>query len=143
MQVAEQLLESGYAYQYDEGVIRFRIVPGTKITFQDRVQGNMTMRSDDLEEYVLVRSNGQPTYMLSASVDDHDSNVTHVIRGQDHITNTFKQILLLNALGWNLPVYAHIPLIYSTDGEKLSKRVKSSSVQEYQAAGILPNALCN
>ncbi len=112
-------------------------------TIQDHVQGRVDVQNSELDDFVLLRSDGTPTYMLSVVVDDHDMGVTHVIRGDDHLNNTFRQNVIYDALGWEKPVYAHIPLILGPDGKKMSKRHGAASVEEYQKMGYLPEAMRN
>ena len=122
--------------------VRFR-VPESAVTFRDAVMGEITVESDTIEDFVLLRSSGQPTYHLGVVVDDIDMRVTHIIRGADHISNTPKQILLYRALGASLPQFAHVPLILGPDKAKLSKRHTATSVAAYQEQGIVPEALRN
>ena len=103
----------------------------------------MSVDNSQLDDLVLLRSDGTPTYMLSVVVDDHDMNITHVIRGDDHLTNTFRQIQIYKACGWKTPEFGHIPLIYGPDGAKLSKRHGAASAQDYMDLGFLPEALSN
>ncbi len=125
-------------------VIRFCAPRGGEITIADRVQGNVTVANDELDDMVLLRSDGTPTYMLSVVVDDHDMGVTHVIRGDDHLNNAFRQLAMIRALRWEEPVYAHVPLIHGSDGAKLSKRHGALGVETYRdEMGILPEALSN
>ncbi len=125
-------------------VIRFRAPRGGETTISDRVQGDVTVANDELDDMVLLRSDGTPTYMLSVVVDDHDMGVTHVIRGDDHLNNAFRQLAMIRALGWREPVYAHVPLIHGSDGAKLSKRHGALGVEAYRDdMGVLPEALCN
>ena len=125
-------------------VIRFRAPRGGETTIDDRVQGRVTVANDELDDMVLLRSDGTPTYMLSVVVDDHDMGVTHIIRGDDHLNNAFRQLAMIRALGWEDPVYAHVPLIHGQDGAKLSKRHGALGVEAYRdSMGILPEALCN
>ena len=125
-------------------VIRFRAPRGGETTIADRVQGDVTVANDELDDMVLLRSDGTPTYMLSVVVDDHDMGVTHVIRGDDHLNNAFRQLAMIRALGWPEPVYAHVPLIHGSDGAKLSKRHGALGVESYRdEMGVLPEALCN
>ncbi|WP_417243248.1 glutamate--tRNA ligase [Celeribacter sp.] len=102
---------------------------------RDQVQGDVTIRNDQLDDMIVLRSDGTPTYMLAVVVDDHDMGVTHVIRGDDHLNNAARQIPIYEAMGWPLPVYAHIPLIFGPDGKKMSKRHGATGVKEYQAMG--------
>lgn len=110
---------------------------------EDLVQGKITVNNNQLDDMILLRSDGTPTYMLSVVVDDHDMGITHVIRGDDHLTNTFRQKQLYQACHWNEPLFSHIPLIHGADGAKLSKRHGALGVEAYAAMGILPEALCN
>ncbi len=115
-----------------------------EITVDDRVQGAVTVRAAELDDFILLRSDGTPTYMLSVVVDDHDMGVTHVIRGDDHLSNTHRQLALIRALGWPEPVYAHVPMIHGPDGAKLSKRHGAVGVETWRdEKGILPEALEN
>jgi glutamyl-tRNA synthetase len=107
------------------------------------VQADVTVSNSQLDDMVLLRSDGSPTYMLSVVVDDHDMGVTHVIRGDDHLTNAFRQIQIYKACGWNIPKFGHIPLIYGPDGAKLSKRHGAVSAVEYKDLGYLPKAIFN
>ena len=108
------------------------------------MQGNVTVANDELDDMVLLRSDGTPTYMLSVVVDDNDMGVTHVIRGDDHLNNAFRQLAMIRAMGWKEPIYAHVPLIHGSDGAKLSKRHGALGVEEYRdAMGVLPEALNN
>jgi glutamyl-tRNA synthetase len=125
-------------------VIRFRAPRGGETTIADRVQGNVTVANDELDDMVLLRSDGTPTYMLSVVVDDHDMGVTHVIRGDDHLNNAFRQLAMIRAMGWQEPIYAHVPLIHGSDGAKLSKRHGALGIEAYRdEMGVLPEALCN
>ncbi|WP_448578504.1 glutamate--tRNA ligase [Thermaurantiacus sp.] len=115
-----------------------------EVTVHDQVQGPVTVANAELDDFILLRSDGTPTYMLSVVVDDHDMGVTHVIRGDDHLSNTHRQLALIRALGWPEPVYAHVPMIHGPDGAKLSKRHGAVGVEAYRdAMGILPEALEN
>ena len=125
-------------------VIRLRAPQTGSVTIEDRVQGCVTVDNAELDDFVLLRSDASPTYMLSVVVDDHDMGVTHVIRGDDHLNNAFRQLALIRALGWPEPVYAHVPLIHGSDGAKLSKRHGALGVEEYRdAMGMLPEAVSN
>jgi glutamyl-tRNA synthetase len=110
---------------------------------EDQVQGRVVWQNENLDDFVLMRSDGTPTYMLAVVVDDHDMGVTHVIRGDDHLNNGARQTQIYRALGWNVPVFAHIPLIHGPDGAKLSKRHGALGVDAYRAMGYLPNAMRN
>ena len=116
-------------------VIRLRTPDSGETVIDDQVQGKVTIRNDQLDDMVLLRSDGTPVYMLAVVVDDHDMGVTHVIRGDDHLNNAARQMGIYTAMGWPLPVYAHIPLIHGPDGKKLSKRHGALGVEEYQAMG--------
>lgn len=124
-------------------VIRLKAETEGFTEFDDLVQGHIKIKNSQMDDMILVRSDGMPTYMLSVVIDDIDMNVTHVIRGDDHLTNTFRQIQLYKALGANVPQFAHIPLINGSDGAKLSKRHGAVDVMEYAKMGILPEALFN
>ena len=123
--------------------IRLRAAQEGETVIEDKVQGKVTFANKDLDDLVLLRSDGNPTYMLAVVVDDHDMGVTHVIRGDDHLTNAARQTQLYQALGWDAPVWAHIPLIHGPDGAKLSKRHGALGVDAYRAMGYLPAALRN
>ena len=110
---------------------------------QDAVQGEVTVENAQLDDMILLRADGTPTYMLAVVVDDHDMGVTHVIRGDDHLNNAFRQLQIIKAMGWPEPVYAHIPLIHGADGAKLSKRHGALGVDAYRDMGFLPAALRN
>ena len=122
-------------------VIRFRAPIKGETVNQDLVQGSVTVSNSQLDDMVLLRADGSPTYMLSVVVDDHDMGVTHAIRGDDHLTNSFRQIQLFHAIGWAPPQYAHIPLIHGPDGTKLSKRHGALGIDSYREMGFLPEAL--
>ena len=125
-------------------VIRLRAPAEGETTIEDRVQGAVTVRNSELDDMILLRSDGTPTYMLAVAVDDHDMGVTHVIRGDDHLNNAFRQLALIRAMGWLEPIYAHIPLIHGADGAKLSKRHGALGVDAYRdALGMLPEAVSN
>ncbi|ODR94730.1 glutamate--tRNA ligase [Methyloceanibacter stevinii] len=129
-----------------EGVapaIRFKAPRDGETVIEDRVQGRVTFANKDLDDFVLLRSDGTPTYMLSVVVDDHDMGITHVVRGDDHLTNAARQTQLFEALGWETPIYAHVPLIHGPDGAKLSKRHGALGVEAYREMGYLPVALRN
>jgi glutamyl-tRNA synthetase len=110
---------------------------------EDLVQGRVTVANAELDDMILLRSDGTPTYLHAVVVDDHDMGITHVLRGDDHLTNTFRQIQIYKAAGWDLPEFAHIPLIHGADGAKLSKRHGAVSILEFREQGFLPEALCN
>jgi glutamyl-tRNA synthetase len=125
------------------GVIRLKAPREGETLVNDMVQGPVRFPNKDLDDFVLLRSDGNPTYMHAVVVDDHDMGVTHIIRGDDHLTNAGRQTLLYQALGWNVPVMAHIPLIHGADGAKLSKRHGALGADAYRAMGYLPEALRN
>ena len=124
-------------------VVRFKSkVEGTSI-LNDLVQGDVEIENITIEDFIILRNDGTPTYNLSATVDDHQMHMTHIIRGDDHKINTFKQIQIYLAMGWSLPAFAHIPLIHTTEGKKLSKRDNASTLDDYSKIGIMPDALRN
>jgi len=123
--------------------IRLKAPQTGATTLDDVVQGPVTVANDQLDDMVLLRADGTPTYMLAVVVDDHDMAVSHVIRGDDHLTNAFRQAQLYCALDWPLPVFAHIPLIHGADGAKLSKRHGALGIDAYRDDGFLPEAVCN
>jgi glutamyl-tRNA synthetase len=141
-EAAEQLLSSGHAYE-DEGAVRFRVPDRGEITFHDAILGDITNPLSAIQDFVIRRSDGSPLYNLAVAVDDRDMGITHVVRGQDHVSNTPRQLMLLQTLGEQPPVYAHIPLLHGPDGGKLSKRHGAASVQELRDAGYLPEAVRN
>ena len=124
-------------------VVRIKSPIDGVTVIKDQVQGDVTIRNDQLDDMVLLRSDGTPVYMLAVVVDDHDMGVTHVIRGDDHLNNAARQMMIYTAMGWPLPVYAHIPLIHGEDGKKLSKRHGATSVEDYQAMGYPAAAMRN
>jgi glutamyl-tRNA synthetase len=140
--VAEQLLADGAAYE-DEGAVRFRMPDEGVTAFDDVVLGRIEVPNEELEDLVLVRSDGRPTYNFASPLEDMWDGITHVIRGPDHISNTPKQINVLRAVGAQLPVYAHVPNVNGADGAKLSKRHGAVSVEDFRAAGYVPEALMN
>ncbi|OQX85365.1 glutamate--tRNA ligase [candidate division KSB1 bacterium 4484_87] len=123
-------------------VVRFKTEPG-KTNFSDEVRGSLTFDNKEIDDFIILRSDKMPTYHLAVVVDDHDMGITHVIRGDDHLTNTPKQVLLYQALGWEIPVFAHVPLILGSDRKRMSKRHGATSVVEYKEMGYLPQALFN
>jgi glutamyl-tRNA synthetase len=137
-----QLLESGHAYE-DDGAVRFRVPDEGEISFEDAVLGEVTNPYSAIADFVIQRSDGSPLYNLAVAVDDRDMGITHVVRGQDHVSNTPRQLMLLQALGAEPPTYAHIPLLHGPDGKKLSKRHGAASVQEVRDQGYLPEAVRN
>ncbi len=125
-------------------VVRIKAPREGETTIQDEVQGTVTVANAEIDDFVLLRSDGTPTYMLAVVVDDHDMGVTHVIRGDDHLNNAFRQLVIIHAMNWPIPVYAHVPLIHGADGAKLSKRHGALGVDAYRdELGILPEALFN
>jgi len=124
-------------------VIRFKSKTEGISSLNDLVQGIVEIENITIEDFVILRNDGSPTYNLSASVDDHQMNITHIIRGDDHKINTFKQIQIYNAMKWDLPSFAHIPLIHTIEGKKLSKRDNASTLDDYSKIGIMPDALRN
>jgi len=124
-------------------VLRFKAPRDGETVIEDRVQGMVRIANAQLDDMVLLRADGTPTYMLAVVVDDHDMAITHIIRGVDHLTNVARQSQLYRALGWTPPVFAHVPLIHGPDGAKLSKRHGALAVEAYREMGYLPEALCN
>ena len=124
-------------------VIRIRAPLEGETVIEDHVQGTVRFPNKDLDDLVILRSDGTPTYMLAVVVDDHDMGVTHVIRGDDHLTNAARQAIITRGLGWEVPEQAHIPLIHGPDGAKLSKRHGALGVEAYRSMGYLPEALRN
>jgi glutamyl-tRNA synthetase len=140
--VAEDLVAQGYAYE-DEGAIRFRMPDEGVTAWDDVVRGRVEVQNETIEDLVLVRSDGRPTYNFASPMEDVWDGITHVIRGEDHISNTPKQMTIIRAVGGDVPVYAHAPNIFGDDGKKLSKRHGATGVEEFRAAGYLPEALMN
>jgi glutamyl-tRNA synthetase len=124
-------------------VIRIKAPLDGSSTVHDKVQDDVTVANEQLDDFIILRSDGTPTYLLAVVVDDHDMGVTHVIRGDDHLNNTFRQNVIYDAMGWSKPVYAHLPLILGPDGAKMSKRHGAASVEEYRDMGYLPEAMRN
>ena len=124
-------------------VIRVKTPQDGTTVVQDKVQGDVRIPNKDIDDFVILRSDGTPTYMLAVVVDDHDMGVTHIIRGDDHLTNAARQTAIFNAMNWDVPVFAHIPLIHGADGAKLSKRHGALGAEAYRALGYLPDALKN
>jgi len=141
-ELAAGLLADGHAYE-DDGAIRFRMPDDGATGWDDAVRGPIEFPNDQLEDLVIVRSDGRATYNFASPVEDMDDGITHVIRGDDHISNTPKQIQILRALGHEPPVYAHLANLLGTDGKKLSKRHGATSLDEFRVAGYLPDALLN
>ena len=124
-------------------VIRIKSPIKGETIIEDIIQGTIKVSNEEIDDFIILRSDGTPTYMLSVVVDDYDMKVTHLIRGHDHLTNTFRQNVIYEAMQWNKPITAHIPLILGSDGSKMSKRHGAIDVEEYKTKGILPNALIN
>ena len=141
-QEARRLVEEGKAYE-DEGAIRFRMPDEGTTAWDDAVKGRIEFPSEQLDDLVLVRSDGRPTYNFASPVEDWLDGITHVIRGDDHVSNTPKQIEILQALGSEIPTYAHVPSVFGEDGKKLSKRHGAISVDEFRQAGYIAPALMN
>ncbi|CAB9541419.1 Glutamyl-tRNA synthetase (EC [Bathymodiolus brooksi thiotrophic gill symbiont] len=151
----ETLMEKGEKAMYDgccrdkklssgaHKVVRFKNPIGGTVAFKDAVKGKISIANKELDDLIIARSDGTPTYNLTVVVDDHDMAISHVIRGDDHINNTPRQINLYQALGWTLPEFAHLPMILGSDGARLSKRHGAVSVMAYRDAGFLPEALLN
>ena len=124
-------------------VLRIKIPEAESLTLHDAIQGDVTIRNAQLDDMIILRSDGTPTYMLSVVVDDHDMGVTHIIRGDDHLTNAFRQHPIYTHCGWSVPTFAHIPLIHGEDGAKLSKRHGALGAEHYRDEGFLPEAMQN
>jgi len=157
-QMREDARENGRSVFYDrrwrdrdaseapEGVVpvvRIKAPLEGDVTIEDKVQGAVTLKNEQLDDFIILRSDGTPTYMLSVVVDDHDMGVTHIMRGDDHLTNAFRQKIIYDAMGWDVPVFAHLPLIHGPDGGKFSKRHGAQSVEEYREMGYLAEAMRN
>jgi glutamyl-tRNA synthetase len=156
--VREQAKASGRPFRYDgrwrdrpaseappgvAPVVRLRAPETGETRIRDLVQGEVTVANAQLDDMVLLRADGTPTYMLAVVVDDHDMGITHIIRGDDHLSNAFRQYQIYRAFGWTVPEFAHVPLIHGSDGAKLSKRHGALGVDAYRDLGYLPEALCN
>ena len=139
---AQRLVAEDKAYE-DEGAIRIRMPDEGATAWEDAIKGRIEVPNDELEDLVLVRSDGRPTYNFASPLEDWLDGITHVIRGDDHVSNTPKQINVLRALGAEPPVYAHVPSVFGADGKKLSKRHGAVSVDEFREAGYVPEALMN
>jgi glutamyl-tRNA synthetase len=157
-QMREQALAEGRSPRYDgrwrdrdpaeapagvKPAIRLKAPRDGETVVEDLVQGTVRVANTELDDMIILRSDGTPTYLHAVVVDDHDMGITHVIRGDDHLTNTFRQVQVYDAMGWDKPCFAHIPLIHGADGAKLSKRHGAVSVMEFRAQGFLPEAVCN
>ncbi len=140
-QVADQLLKQGNAYM-EEDAIRLRVPPG-ELAWDDAVHGRISFKGEDIRDFVILRADRSPLYNFAVVVDDIDMQITHVVRGDDHISNTPKQIAVYRALGTQLPIFGHVPMIHGPDGKKLSKRHGATAVGDYQHLGILPEAMRN
>ncbi|HEX9216773.1 MAG TPA: glutamate--tRNA ligase family protein, partial [Gemmatimonadales bacterium] len=140
-QVADQLLKEGKAYM-EEDAIRLRVPPG-ELSWEDAVHSRISFKGEDIRDFVILRSDRSPLYNFAVVVDDIDMQITHVIRGDDHISNTPKQLAVYRALGAVTPVFGHVPMIHGPDGKKLSKRHGATAVGDYQHLGILPEAMRN
>ncbi|MFL5916204.1 MAG: glutamate--tRNA ligase [Gaiellaceae bacterium] len=140
--VADELVAEGKAYE-DEGAIRFRMPDDGVTAWDDVVRGRIEYPNEKLEDVVIVRSDGRPTYNFASPLEDVWDGITHVIRGDDHIPNTPKQLNIIRAVGAEVPVYAHVPMIFGMDGKKLSKRHGAQAVEEFRTAGYLPEAMLN
>src|SRR5215210_6394101 len=138
----EQLLAGGHAYE-DEGAVRLRVPQEGETVIHDLIRGEIAFPHAAIKDFVIRRSDGSALYNLAVAVDDRDMGITHVVRGEDHISNTPRQVIILRALGEEPPAYAHLPLLHGPDGKKLSKRHGAASVQELRAAGYLPEAVRN
>ena len=138
----ERLLEGGHAYEH-EGAVRLRVPDEGATLVHDLVRGEVRFEHAAIADFVIARSDGSPLYNLAVAVDDRDMGITHVVRGDDHLSNTPRQLMLLRALGAEPPTYAHLPLLHGPDGKKLSKRHGAASVQELREAGYLPEAVRN
>ncbi len=141
-ELAAQLVSEGKAYE-DDGAIRFRMPDSGTTSWEDAVRGTIAFPNEQLEDVVIIRGDGRATYNFASPVEDMDDRITHVIRGNDHVSNTPKQIQILRALGHEPPVYAHAPDVLGSDGKKLSKRHGAVSVDEFREAGYLPETLLN
>jgi glutamyl-tRNA synthetase len=140
--VADELVADGKAYE-DEGAIRFRMPDEGVTAWEDVVRGRIEYPNDKLEDVVIVRSDGRPTYNFASPMEDVWDGITHVIRGDDHIPNTPKQLNIIEAVGGDIPVYAHVPMLFGTDGKKLSKRHGAQALDEFRTEGYLPEAMMN
>jgi glutamyl-tRNA synthetase len=138
----DQLLAGGHAYE-DEGAVRLRVPEDGETVFDDQIRGAIATPNQAIKDFVIRRSDGSALYNLAVAVDDRDMGITHVVRGEDHISNTPRQLLILQALGAEPPAYAHLPLLHGPDGKKLSKRHGAASVQDLRETGYLPEAVRN
>lgn len=138
----ETLKATGHAYEF-EGSIRLKVPDEGETIVHDAIRGDVTFQHENIDDFTIARSDGSPLYNLAVAIDDLDAGVTHVIRGEDHLSNTPRQVMILNALGHKPPIYAHLPLLHGPDGKKLSKRHGAASVQELRDAGYIPAAVRN
>ena len=136
------LVDGGHAYE-DQGAVHLRVPDEGETVVSDAIRGEVRFPHSAIDDFVIARSDGSPLYNLAVAVDDVDMGITHVIRGDDHLSNTPRQVMVLRALGADVPVYAHLPLLHGPDGKKLSKRHGSASVQELRDTGYLPEAVRN
>ena len=136
------MLAEGHAYE-DEGAVRLRVPDGGTTIVSDEIRGDVAFPHSAIDDFVIARSDGSALYNLAVAVDDLDMGITHVVRGEDHLSNTPRQVMILKAMGAQPPVYAHLPLLHGPDGKKLSKRHGAASVQELREAGYLPEAVRN
>jgi glutamyl-tRNA synthetase len=141
-EAVERLLAEGHAYE-DEGAVRLRVPDEGETGIEDVIRGTVRFPHAAIKDFVIRRSDGSPLYNLAVAVDDRDMGITHVVRGEDHLSNTPRQVMILRGLGEEPPVYAHLPLLHGPDGKKLSKRHGAASVQELRDSGYLPEAVRN
>jgi glutamyl-tRNA synthetase len=141
-EAVEQLLAGGHAYE-DEGAVRLRVPEDGETVIHDQIRGDIAFPHSAIKDFVIRRSDGSALYNLAVAVDDRDMGITQVVRGEDHISNTPRQVMILRALGEEPPAYAHLPLLHGPDGKKLSKRHGAASVQELRDVGYLPEAVRN
>lgn len=144
-QYATQLLSEGMAYKEDNGAIRFKVPKGKTYVFDDLVRGQLSFKSEDVEDWIMVKENGIPTYNFAVVIDDHHMEISHVFRGEEHITNTPKQLMVYEALGFDAPKFGHMTIIVNEQKKKLSKRDQNvmQFISEYKASGYLPEAMFN
>lgn len=141
-EVIAELIENGHAYEF-EGATRLKVPDEGQTVVTDAIRGEVTFEHAAIDDFTIARSDGSPLYNLAVAVDDLDAGVTHVVRGEDHLSNTPRQVMILKAMGHEPPVYAHLPLLHGPDGKKLSKRHGAASVQELRDAGYVPEAVRN
>lgn len=144
-QYATQLLSEGMAYKEDNGAIRFKVPKDKTYVFDDLVRGQLSFKSEDVEDWIMVKENGIPTYNFAVVIDDHHMEISHVFRGEEHITNTPKQLMVYEALGFDAPKFGHMTIIVNEQKKKLSKRDQNvmQFISEYKASGYLPEAMFN